>query len=108
MVFRLSGHCGLSVGTEKTKRSGLSQACFDGFVEIPAKALSAITGKSSLTAVFLAVFDLCPLNAGTILYGRGKKTVTVCGGNRPSDSHFHGMGRFGRIPFPDVDTGFIA
>jgi len=92
----------------KTKRSGLSQACFDGFVEIPAKALSAITGKSSLTAVFLAVFDLCPLNAGTILYGRGKKTVTVCGGNRPSDSHFHGMGRFGRIPFPDVDTGFIA
>lgn len=57
----------------KTKRSGLSQACFDGFVEIPAKALSAITGKSSPAAVFLVVPDLCPPPTGTILYGRGKK-----------------------------------
>ena len=73
MVFWLSGHCGLSVGTEKTKRSGLSQACFYRLVEIPAKALPAITGKSSPAAVFLVVPDLCPPPTGTILYGRGKK-----------------------------------
>ena len=72
-VFRLPGHCGLSVGTEKTKRSGLSQACFHEFVEIPAKAFPALTGNSSPAAVFLAVLDLCPSNTVTILYGRGKK-----------------------------------
>lgn len=39
---------------------------------------------------------------------RMSKTGTVCGGNRPAGSHFHGVDRFGRTSFPDVDTGFIA
>lgn len=36
------------------------------------------------------------------------RTGMVCGGNRPAGSHFHGVDRFGRMSFPDVDTGFIG
>jgi hypothetical protein len=112
-VFRLSDHCGLSVGTEKTKRSGLSRTCFHEFVEIPKKAFPAITSNSSPAVVFLAVLELCPPNTGSILYGRGKKQ----GCQEPARSAaetvrqaitFHEADRFGRMSFPDVDTGFIG
>lgn len=39
---------------------------------------------------------------------RMSKTGMVCGGKRPVGGHFHGVDRFGRTSFPDVDTGFIA
>ena len=102
----------LSVRKNKAVRVITGMACFDGFVEIPAKALSAITGKSSLTASFWQFLTIVHPIREPFCMDAAKtgmpKTVTVCGRNRPAGSYFHGMGRFGRIPFPDVDTGFIA